>query len=73
MTGNLSFFLAQLRSCLLPVACCLLPVACCLPFLYNTDATGHDIRLDERSNDIFILAGEDIQVLIDKNGEVTIL
>ncbi|MGK7920273.1 MAG: hypothetical protein AB4080_09755 [Trichodesmium sp.] len=31
------------------------------------------VRLDERSNDIFILAGEDIQVLIDKNGEVTIL
>ncbi|NEP07367.1 MAG: hypothetical protein F6K34_22755, partial [Okeania sp. SIO4D6] len=41
--GNLSFFLAQLPSCLLPVACCLLPVACCLPFLYNTDATGHDM------------------------------
>ncbi|MDY7005147.1 MAG: hypothetical protein SWX82_14705 [Cyanobacteriota bacterium] len=31
------------------------------------------VRLDERSNDIFILAGEDIQVLIDRNGEVTIL
>ncbi|WP_375340582.1 hypothetical protein [Okeania sp. SIO3I5] len=31
------------------------------------------VRLDERSDDIFILAGEDIQVLIDRNGEVTIL
>ena len=31
------------------------------------------VRLDERTNDIFILAGEDIQVLIDRNGEVTIL
>ncbi|WP_293077805.1 DUF6888 family protein [Okeania sp. SIO3B5] len=31
------------------------------------------VRLDERSNDIFILAGEDIQVLIDRNGEVKIL
>jgi hypothetical protein len=24
-------------------------------------------------NDIFILAGEDIQILIDRNGEITIL
>jgi hypothetical protein len=31
------------------------------------------IRLDERTNDIFILAGENIQVLIDRDGEITIL
>ncbi|WP_375339901.1 hypothetical protein [Okeania sp. KiyG1] len=31
------------------------------------------VRLDERSNNIFILAGEGIQVLIDRNGEVKIL
>lgn len=31
------------------------------------------VRLDERTNDIFILAGEDIQVVINRNGEVTIL
>lgn len=31
------------------------------------------VRLDERTNDIFILAGEDIQILIDRNGEVIIL
>lgn len=31
------------------------------------------VRLNERTNDIFILAGEDIQVLIDSHGEVTIL
>ena len=31
------------------------------------------VRLDERSNNIFIIAGEDIEVLIDINGEVTIL
>lgn len=30
------------------------------------------VILDERSNEIFILAGEDILVLIDRNGEVTI-
>ncbi|ELR97988.1 hypothetical protein [Gloeocapsa sp. PCC 73106] len=31
------------------------------------------VRLDERTNDIFLLAGEDIQVLIDPDGEVIIL
>ncbi len=31
------------------------------------------VRLDERTNDIFILAGENIQILIDNQGEVTIL
>ncbi|EAZ88816.1 DUF6888 family protein [Crocosphaera chwakensis] len=31
------------------------------------------VRLDERTNDIFILAGEDIQILIDNEGDVTIL
>jgi hypothetical protein len=31
------------------------------------------VRLDERTNDIFILAGEDIQILIDSDGEATIL
>lgn len=31
------------------------------------------VRLDERTNDIFILAGEDIQILIDIKGEITIL
>ena len=31
------------------------------------------VRLDERTNDIFILAGEDIQILIDHQGDVTIL
>jgi hypothetical protein len=31
------------------------------------------VRLDERRGDIFILAGEELQVLIDENGEITIL
>ncbi|MCU0537718.1 MAG: hypothetical protein MUD14_27850 [Hydrococcus sp. Prado102] len=31
------------------------------------------VRLDERTGDIFILAGEELQVLIDENGEITIL
>lgn len=31
------------------------------------------VRLDERTKDIFILAGEELQVLIDENGEITIL
>jgi len=31
------------------------------------------VRLDERTGDIFILAGEELQVLINSNGEVTIL
>ena len=31
------------------------------------------VRLDERTNDIFILAGEDTQILIDDQGDVTIL
>ncbi len=31
------------------------------------------VRLDERTNDIFILAGEDIQLLVDRDGDVTIL
>ncbi len=31
------------------------------------------VRLDERTGDIFLLAGDDIQVLINREGEVTIL
>lgn len=31
------------------------------------------VRLDERTNDIFILAGENTQILIDAKGDVTIL
>jgi hypothetical protein len=31
------------------------------------------VRLDERTGDIFMLAGEDLQVLINSNGEVIIL
>lgn len=31
------------------------------------------VRLDERTGNIFILAGEELQVLIDENGEITII
>ena len=31
------------------------------------------VRLDERTNDIFILAGEDIQILIGTDAETSIL